>query len=234
MKNGLLNSGFLLLMLGIIVPITAAQSRFCTLRLSVYEFKDDGTSEKFPISDSKIKLVKAQTNRTVKINSEISTVTDAVETDYKLIVSKNGFQNTAKDFSLDCGLANEQNEVSEIVFLWKGDEKQTVKISGADTGAEIDNKQLNFSAAEPVNGSAINLPRPEYPPAARAVKAAGTVSVQVLINELGNVISAKAVSGHPLLRSAAVKSAKSAKFSQTYLNKMPVKVSGIIVYNFVP
>ena len=234
MRNEFLNCGFILSLIGIVVLNTAAQSKFCTLRLSVYEFKDDGTSEKFPIFDSQIKLEKVQTKRIVKINSEISTVADAVETDYKLIVSRSGFQNTAKEFSLDCSLANEQNEVSEIIFLWKGDDKQTVKMSDAYTGTEADNKQLNFSAAEPVNDSAIDLPRPEYPPAARAVKAAGAVSVQVLINELGNVISAKAVSGHPLLRSAAVKSAKNAKFSQTYLNKMPVKVSGIIVYNFVP
>ena len=46
--------------------------------------------------------------------------------------------------------------------------------------------------------------------------------------------SASAVSGHPLLRAAAVDAARMAKFSQTLLQGNPVKVSGVIVYNFVP
>ncbi len=85
-----------------------------------------------------------------------------------------------------------------------------------------------------LNGKAIELPQPPYPPAAFAVHASGTVSVQVLIDEDGHVVSANAVSGHPLLRSAAVQAAHSARFSPTLLGGQPVKVSGVINYNFVP
>src|SRR5690606_20755406 len=85
-----------------------------------------------------------------------------------------------------------------------------------------------------LNGKAISLPKPPYPPAARAVKATGSVNVQVLVDEQGNVVSASAVSGHPLLRPAAVQAARSAKFSPTKLAGQPVKVSGMLVYNFVP
>lgn len=85
-----------------------------------------------------------------------------------------------------------------------------------------------------LNGKATSLPKPAYPLAARAVRASGTVSVQVLIDENGNVISASAVSGHALLKAAAVKAARGAKFSPTRLSGYPVKVSGIVVYNFVP
>ncbi len=84
-----------------------------------------------------------------------------------------------------------------------------------------------------LNGKAIDLPQPPYPPAARAVHASGTVSVQVLIDEDGHVVSANAVSGHPLLRSAA-QAARSARFSPTMRGGAPVKVSGVINYNFVP
>jgi TonB family protein len=84
-----------------------------------------------------------------------------------------------------------------------------------------------------VNGSAVVLPRPAYPPAAKAVNASGTVSVQVTIDEEGNVISANAAGGHPLLQSAAVEAAKQAKFKPTLLQGQPVKVTGIITYNFV-
>ena len=85
-----------------------------------------------------------------------------------------------------------------------------------------------------LNGKAIKLEKPEYPAAAMAVKASGTVSVQVLVSETGNIVSASAVSGHPLLRQAAEQAALASAFAPTTLSGQPVKVSGIIVYNFVP
>lgn len=83
-----------------------------------------------------------------------------------------------------------------------------------------------------VNGRAKFLPKPVYSAAAKAVKAAGAVNVQVMIDEAGNVISANAVGGHPLLRMEAEKAARNAKFNPTFLSKQPVKVSGVIVYKF--
>ena len=84
-----------------------------------------------------------------------------------------------------------------------------------------------------LNGKAISLPKPSYPPIARAAHASGTVVVQVLIDENGNVVSAHAVSGHPLLQAVAVGAARQAKFSPTKLSGQPVKVTGVIQYNFV-
>ena len=84
-----------------------------------------------------------------------------------------------------------------------------------------------------LNGKAISLPKPAYPPIARQAHAAGTVVVQVTIDENGSVISASAVSGHPLLRAVAVAAARGARFSPTKLSGQPVKVTGVITYNFV-
>jgi protein TonB len=84
-----------------------------------------------------------------------------------------------------------------------------------------------------LNGKAISLPKPAYPPIARAAHASGTVVVQVLIDENGNVVSAHAVSGHPLLQAVAVSAARQARFSPTKLSGQPVKVTGVIQYNFV-
>lgn len=83
-----------------------------------------------------------------------------------------------------------------------------------------------------VNGRASNLPKPTYPAAAKIVGASGKVSIQVLIDEGGRVVSAKSVDGHPLLRSAAEDAARRASFTPTLLSGMPVKVTGVIVYNF--
>ena len=83
-----------------------------------------------------------------------------------------------------------------------------------------------------INGKAKNLPVPVYSSAAKAINAAGNVDVQVLIDESGAVVSAKAVSGHPLLRDAAERAARAARFSPTLLSNQAVKVSGVIVYKF--
>ena len=84
-----------------------------------------------------------------------------------------------------------------------------------------------------LNGKAISLPKPAYPPIARQAHASGTVVVQVTIDENGSVISARAVSGHPLLQAVAVAAARGARFSPTKLSGQPVKVTGVITYNFV-
>ncbi len=83
-----------------------------------------------------------------------------------------------------------------------------------------------------LNGKAISLPLPPYPPIAKAAHASGSVKVQVTIDEEGNVISAQAIAGHPLLQSAAVAAARQAKFSPTKLSGQLVKVRGVLVYTF--
>ena len=85
-----------------------------------------------------------------------------------------------------------------------------------------------------LNGKANSLVKPQYPAAARAVRASGAVSVQVLIEHDGKVWSATAVSGHPLLRAASVFAACQAEFSPTQLMGQPVKINGVITYNFIP
>jgi len=84
-----------------------------------------------------------------------------------------------------------------------------------------------------VNGKAVSLPQPPYPLIAKFARAEGTVDVQVLIDERGNVLEASAVTGHPLLRGTAAAAALRAKFTPTLLSGKPVKVTGIITYNFV-
>ncbi|MEP6706761.1 MAG: TonB family protein [Pyrinomonadaceae bacterium] len=83
-----------------------------------------------------------------------------------------------------------------------------------------------------LNGKATSLPLPQYSPVARQAGASGAVTVQITIDEEGNVIAAQAISGHPLLRAAAVSAAREAKFSPTRLVGQPVKVQGVLIYNF--
>lgn len=84
-----------------------------------------------------------------------------------------------------------------------------------------------------VNARAINLVKPQYPSQARLMNTHGIVSVYVLIDEGGNVIRAKAVSGNYILRASAIAAARESRFNPTALSGVPVKVNGTIVYNFV-
>jgi protein TonB len=80
-----------------------------------------------------------------------------------------------------------------------------------------------------LNSKAIYLPLPEVP----ASEANGVVLVQVMVDESGAVIDARAVSGPQHLHAAAVSAARLARFTPTLLMGEPVRVSGTLSYNFV-
>jgi protein TonB len=84
-----------------------------------------------------------------------------------------------------------------------------------------------------LQGKAINRVQPPYPPIARAARASGAVQVQVTISEDGRVIEAAVINGHPLLREAALQAAKRWTFQPTELSGVPVKVQGILTFNFI-
>lgn len=116
-------------------------------------------------------------------------------------------------------------------------ESKTLKNNDKDDSPELV-KTVKVKKPQPpvskgvINGQASFLPKPTYSSAAKAVKASGDVNVQVTIDESGKVISAKAVSGHALLRDEAERAARNARFTPTFLSNEPVKVTGIIIYKF--
>ncbi len=59
-----------------------------------------------------------------------------------------------------------------------------------------------------------------------------TVTVQVTIDEAGNVVSARAVSGNPKLHEYALENAKHRKFAPKLWSGKPVKAMGVIIYKF--
>jgi TonB family protein len=135
----------------------------------------------------------------------------------------------------DVSLAN--GEVINI--LDRSDLETDTDIDANDNSAPSptlpgDSRSVRTISGGVLNGKATSLPKPAYPPSAKQVNASGTVMVQVLVDEKGNVVTAQAVSGHPLLRPAAVAAARQAKFSPTKLSGKPVKVSGMINYQFAP
>lgn len=83
-----------------------------------------------------------------------------------------------------------------------------------------------------LQGSAIKRVEPMYPPLAKTAEISGAVVVEVTVDEDGSVIAARAISGHPLLKDAAVTAARGWVFAPTILAGAPVKVIGTITFNF--
>jgi len=81
-------------------------------------------------------------------------------------------------------------------------------------------------------GDAITKAQPRYPANAKRVRASGPVDVQITISEEGRVIEAKAISGHPLLRDAAVEAARQWIFKPAILNGVPVKTEIVLTFVF--
>jgi protein TonB len=80
----------------------------------------------------------------------------------------------------------------------------------------------------------ISRKNPEYPSIAKQASAHGEVVLTAVIGVDGKVKEVKVVSGHPLLRNAAVTAVKQWVYSPTILNGKPVESESQIVLNFVP
>jgi len=74
----------------------------------------------------------------------------------------------------------------------------------------------------------IRNPQPVYPQIARQARISGTVELAAIIGEDGHIQSLNVVSGHPLLRQAALDAVKQWVYQPTLLNEQPVKVNTTI------
>ena len=106
------------------------------------------------------------------------------------------------------------------------------KVEVTDTDAPPLRPLLKPVSGGVLNGMALNLPAPIYPELARRMRVSGVVEVEVILDENGKVLSAKAVSGPSGLRDVSVQAAYRARFSPTKLSGQPVKVAGQINYRF--
>jgi TonB family protein len=120
---------------------------------------------------------------------------------------------------------DQPNEVEQM--LAEARKRGEPVVGTRENSEEGPNRPLNENV-----GYAIHLAKPAYPPLARAAHIQGSVEVRVLIDFDGKVIAAAAISGHPLLQGVSVKAARDSEFTPMKLEGQPVKVTGIIRYDF--
>jgi len=83
-----------------------------------------------------------------------------------------------------------------------------------------------------IAGNAISQPRPSYPPIAKNARIQGAVVLQAIISKGGNIENLKVVSGHPMLRQAAIDAVRQWRYKPYFLNGEPVEVETQITVNF--
>ncbi len=92
--------------------------------------------------------------------------------------------------------------------------------------------ELKYVSGGVLQGSATYREQPPYPPAAKAERLSGTIFIKVVIDENGNVVDARVVCGPDLLAPDSLAAARKWRFKPTMLSGVPVKVQGILVFNF--
>ncbi|HEX8456015.1 MAG TPA: energy transducer TonB [Pyrinomonadaceae bacterium] len=133
-------------------------------------------------------------------------------------------------------LAKFEGEVDRLLKSLRERNEVVIGVCAEGTGCEAvpsGSVPANVNQGRVESGRILSQPQPVYPPIAKAARAQGVVKVQVIVDESGKVIAAQVLGGHPLLQAAAVKAAREVAFAPTLLDGKPVKIAGVITYDFV-
>jgi protein TonB len=87
-------------------------------------------------------------------------------------------------------------------------------------------------SAGPIQGTAIHKVLADYPRLAVTIRQTGRVVVEVVIDEYGKVVSARAVSGPAIFRRSAEEAARQWRWNPTRLGGLAVQVLGTITFDF--
>jgi hypothetical protein len=251
--------GIVVLLCAAFASAAFAQVKTCNLQLNPITFIE-GTTDTNPLEGVSLKL-KTGKKVVKEISASPYTFVGVSSGAYDLLASKDGFRTTTQTVVVDCPTdpSEASTTVGRIVIMWQGDPAKSVDYTSEirlygrnqstgtgpayemSPGVPSDTaKSYTLGAAEKhiasdqtvINGNALVLAKPKYPPTAKAVGARGVVEVVVTIDEDGYVIQTESISGHPLLKAVSALAAKASRFKPTLLSGKPVKVTGIIVYNF--
>lgn len=171
---------------------------------------------------------------------------DLKDGNYGFLAISEGYRNSFFRMDLDCGTVSGKGAKEILLPLYRGESDKTVVLefaNGTDYlqlkpfGSKIEQDSESRDgptkiASEVVNGRAVKLFRPEYPEAARSMRVRGMVEVKITIGFEGKVENAEFHKGNRLFRDSVIDAARRSVFAPTFLDGVPVKVEGIIVYGF--
>ncbi|HEX6730998.1 MAG TPA: TonB family protein [Pyrinomonadaceae bacterium] len=171
---------------------------------------------------------------------------DPLQNLIKIYMAKGDVEKTEALYQRIVSLAEDNKErlsgdLAQLLVLYRcshAEVKQNADLFAIDRrieqllGWQTGTQQMPVSGGV-LNGKALSLPKPPYPELARMNRASGLVVVEIEIDECGKVAHAEALSGPVELKLVAINAARKASFSPTLVGLIPVRVKGVIQYNFV-
>lgn len=128
--------------------------------------------------------------------------------------------------------ARETAQPKKMLVIDNGEKEKTDEKSESTTAAAEpagDGSPLEVGS---LIGYATRQAQPVYPAAARTMRASGTVKVEVMVDEAGDVSEVQKASGHSLLQGAARDAIRKWKFKPFVRDGQPVKATGFVTFNF--
>jgi hypothetical protein len=213
-------------------PTAAARTKTCTLTLTVNTYENDQTSIVVDARASALNTRNGKSTAAISFHGLLR-FSKLADGEYRIFVTKPGFKRAIRPVSFKCEVmdaaaylivdldpgnvrrsvvAKSESVVASLETDLPPVRRGVTTVIGTDDNAPKAGEQsapLTTPLKGPIiggilNGKALALPKPPYPRIARQAHAAGIVTVQVVIDEEGNVASAHAVSGHPLLQAVCV------------------------------
>ena len=119
---------------------------------------------------------------------------------------------------------------STVAILLIGIVNANSPLAQSIAGAQRPNSETTSESRINITDTATERPAPDYPALAKAARVSGKVEVEVIVDSDGRVRSARAITGHPLLKDPAVACAKQWKFPRR--REMPAEIVGIVMVIF--
>ena len=214
------------------ILIGKAQTSRCHLQFEVYSYNNSSSKTSLANVELVLTKPKSEEKKLFTESAATSTFENLAEGNYRIKAVKKGYKDRKKEVKLDCAFADEEGVFKVNVYLWKG--KSTLVDKNDLPEAVSETKNSNQPTTQ-VKTKSVSAPEKANEKSGEVkLKASGKVTVRVLIDEDGNVVSAKPIDGNSSLANAAVKAARQSKFAPTMIAGYPVEISGDIIYNFVP
>jgi TonB family protein len=200
-----------------LVSVTKAQTKSCNLYFKIYVYDANSSKNRLEKANLIVKNVKSKQEQSLSLSSTTRGFENLGDGRYQVKIKSPGYKEKTKDLTLECDFADKENVSWQYVYLWKDK-----TASETDLVAYVVETKSDYNSQSDIKSKNDGL------------RESGKVTIEIIIDEDGNVISAKALDGKPTLVKASIKAVRQSKFAPTKLAGIPVKVTGTIVYNFVP
>jgi TonB family protein len=202
----------------------SAQSNSCDLGLKVFSY-DAAEEPRSRVMNAKVRLRGKGLNKSMTLGTGPSNevFTGLSEGSYELEFTKPGYTKRRKTVNLNCAVKDQNNAVWNHTYLWRDK-----KSSGVDADLVEDERDDSGNLTGTAGIGSVDVAR------AADDKLAGSVTIKILIDEDGNVLSASRVEGDTKLAERAILMARRAKFTPALVSGSAKQVSHNVTYNFGP